>query len=254
MQRPSPSLQSMDFGAGRAEPRSPWGLSTSTEKERYLTQVSLENYLKAIYHLQGGKEERVKTKSLAQALQISLPSVTGMLKSLSDEGLLDYQPYRGVILTEAGQSIALRIVRHHRLIETFLVDSLGYSWDEVHQEAEVLEHAVSDKLASRIERYLGYPKFDPHGDPIPDASGTIADEATTNLVRVKANTRVTIVRVHDQSPEFLRYLGGLGLTPDAGATVLEQMPFDGPIRVQCGDREATLSRSQAGRISVRVEP
>ncbi|MEO1170968.1 MAG: metal-dependent transcriptional regulator [Myxococcota bacterium] len=218
---------------------------------RYLTDVSLENYVKAIYHL-GRDGERVKTKALAAHLNVSLPSVTGMLRSLADDGLVDYTPYKGVRLTERGQTIAVRVIRHHRLVETFLVEVLGYSWDEVHDEAEVLEHAVSQKLAAAIERHLGYPTVDPHGDPIPPAEGEFEPAVGDALLDVPAGESTTVSRIHDQSPKFLRYLETLGLTPGARVEVLERMPFDGPVRLRCGDQEATLSRAQLSRIEVQV--
>lgn len=216
---------------------------------RYLTDVSLENYVKAVYHL-GRDGTRVKTKELAAHLNVSLPSVTGMLRSLSDDGLVDYLPYKGVRLTEEGQRVAVRVIRHHRLVETFLVEVLGYSWDEVHDEAEVLEHAVSAKLAAAIERHLGYPTVDPHGDPIPPAEGAFEPVTGDVLLDVPAGASTTITRIHDQSPSFLRYLEELGLTPGARVEVLEHMPFDGPVRLRCANREATLSRAQLSRIEV----
>lgn len=215
----------------------------------YLTDVSVENYLKGIFHL-SVKGVRVKTKILAAHLGVSLPSVTGMLRSLAEEGLADYQPYKGVLLTAEGRRIALRVVRHHRLVEAFLVEALGYRWDEVHEEAEVLEHAVSPRLAAAMERYLGYPKVDPHGDPIPSADGDIAPVNARVLVNVPAGQSATVSRIYDQSPNFLQYLESLGLTPGSPVTVLEHLPFDGPIRIRCASADATLSRAQVARIEV----
>lgn len=222
------------------------------ERERYLTDVATENYLKGIYQLGLRVAGRVKTKTLAQHLEVSLPSVTGMLRSLADDGLVDYQPYKGVELTEPGRRIALRIIRNHRLIETFLVDTLGFRWDEVHDEAEVLEHAVSPRLAAAIERHLGFPKVDPHGDPIPSAEGVVERPQGTRLSELAPAVPAWILRIHDQSPDFLRYLESLGLMPGARVEVLEVLPFDGPLRIRCGGSEVTLSRAQVGRIEVQV--
>ncbi len=230
-------------------------MSTSTsrrERERYLTDVSLENYLKGIYQLGLRTKSRVKTKDLAQHLEVSLPSVTGMLRSLAEERLVDYQPYKGVELTERGRRIALRVIRNHRLIESFLVDALGYRWDEVHDEAEVLEHAVSPKLAAAIERYLGFPKVDPHGDPIPNAEGVMERPDGARLSELEAGRPARVLRIHDQSPDFLRYLETLGLMPGAAVEVVEVLPFDGPVRIRCAESEATLSRAQVSRIEVQA--
>lgn len=222
------------------------------DRERYLTDVALENYLKGIYLLATRHGDRVKTKSLAEHLEVSLPSVTGMLHSLADEGLVDYQPYKGVDLTERGRRIALRVIRNHRLIETFLFETLGFGWDEVHEEAEVLEHALSPRLAAAIEKYLGHPKVDPHGDPIPNAEGVVERPEGARLAELAPNTRAHVLRIHDQSPDFLRYLEGLGLVPGAEVEVVEVLPFDGPIQIECGATRATLSRAQVGRIEVQA--
>lgn len=223
---------------------------SETRRDRYLTDVALENYLKGIYQLGARDGCRVKTKALAEHLEVSLPSVTGMLRSLADEELVDYRPYQGVDLTEHGRSVALRIIRNHRLIETFLVTALGFRWDEVHDEAEVLEHAISPKLAAAIEHYLGFPKYDPHGDPIPSAEGEVEPRRSFDLSKAALGSSAVVTRIRDQSPDFLRYLEELGLVPGAQLDVIEIVPFDGPIRVRCGGRETSLSRSQLDRIEV----
>lgn len=222
------------------------------DRERYLTDVSLENYLKAIYQLGIRTGERVKTKSLATHLEVSLPSVTGMIRSLADEGYVDYTPYKGVELTDAGKSIALRIVRNHRLIETFLVETLGFRWDEVHAEAEVLEHAVSPRLAAAMEHYLGYPTVDPHGDPIPSADGTLQRPEGVRLSELGPGANARVLRIHDQSPDFLRYLESLGLVPGAQVEIIDVLPFDGPFQVRTPEQDASLSRAQVGRIEVQA--
>ena len=216
-----------------------------------MPSTSVEDYLKAIYQL-GLSGERVKTKELAEHLEISLPSVTSMLKGLGQEGLVDYRAYKGVRLTEEGRQIALSVIRNHRLIEAFLVRTLGYSWDEVHEEAERMEHAVSDKLVDRIDRYLSYPRFDPHGDPIPDATGEIIDRETEPLSEVEAGAWVHLERVLDQTPEVLRHLDRLGLRPHANLEVVEVLAFDGQmeLRVESTGEGVSISRQLASRVLV----
>lgn len=213
--------------------------------------ISVENYLKAIFHLQSEvPDERVKTKEIAEHLEISLPSVTSMLKSLSDEGLVEYVPYKGAHLTGQGRKMALKVIRNHRLIEVFLVRTLGYSWDEVHAEAELLEHAISDKLAERIDRFLAHPRFDPHGDPIPTADGQIFRHDAIALSDAEVGMRVRIERVLDQQPEVLRYLEKIGLTPSATLEVAEVLPFDGQMLLTIEGLKASVSASLASRLLV----
>jgi DtxR family Mn-dependent transcriptional regulator len=215
--------------------------------------ISVENYLKAIYHLQSHGEERVKTKDLAERLGISLPSVTSMLKSLAKDGLVDYRAYQGARLSEAGNRAALRVIRNHRLIEVFLVQTLGFNWDEVHEEAERLEHAVSETLVSRIDDFLGHPKFDPHGDPIPTADGQIHRPETIPLHEAALGARCRLERVLDQQPEVLRYLDKIGLTLNKTFSVVEVLSFDGQIFVEIHDadpRRAAISHSLASRLLV----
>lgn len=210
--------------------------------------ISVENYLKEIYHLQTHGEERVKTKALAERLEISQPSVTNMLKSLARDGLVDYRPYKGAQLSEKGMQMALRVIRSHRLIEVFLVQTLGLSWDEVHEEAERLEHAVSQKLVSRIDEYLGYPKFDPHGDPIPTADGQIHSVKAIGLHEASAGEDYRLDRVLNQQPEMLRYLEKIGLVLNQTFTVAEVLPFDGQIFLDIHDhdpRRAAVSQTLA---------
>lgn len=213
--------------------------------------ISVENYLKAIYHLQGDEPAgRVKTKELADHLELTLPSVTNMLKSLSDDGLVEYQPYRGARLTERGERIALKVIRNHRLIEVFLVQTLDYTWDEVHAEAERLEHAISDTLAERIDKFLSHPRFDPHGDPIPTAEGKIYRHDAIPLSEARPAMQVRIERVLDQQPEVLRYLEKVGLTPSVMLEVVEVLPFDGQMFLRVDGRETAISESLASRLLV----
>lgn len=212
--------------------------------------TSVENYLKVIYTRQAGEDRRVKTKEIAEELDVSLPSVSGMLKSLSEDGLVDHEPYKGVNLTEEGKRMALRIIRNHRLIEVFLVQALGYSWDEVHQEAERLEHAVSDKLVERIDAFLNHPKFDPHGDPIPSAEGELQHREMMNLTDASAGMRLQVERVLDQTPEVLRYLDENGLRPGSELVVEKVLSFDGQMFLRLGDEELSVSERLAGKMLV----
>lgn len=211
---------------------------------------SVENYLKAIYHLQGQGDERVKTKELASELDVSHSSVTSMLKSLSRDGLVDYEPYKGAVLTEDGVHAALKVIRNHRLIEIFLVKTLDFDWDEVHDEAERLEHAMSDKLADRIDDFLGRPKFDPHGDPIPTAEGEIEHPGGVPLDEIEAGQEVRIERVLDQDPEVLRYLESVGLTPSTRLDVVDVLAIDGQMSIRLDDETQTVSKALASRLLV----
>ena len=214
--------------------------------------TSAENYLKAIYSRQEKRHRRVKTKEIADDLEISLPSVSGMIKSLAEEELVEYEPYHGVRLTEKGRKTALRVIRNHRLIEVFLVKALGYSWDEVHAEAERLEHAVSDKLVERIDAFLNHPKVDPHGDPIPNAEGELHQREMINLGDAEEGMTARVERVLDQTPEVLRYLDRIGLRPGSHLTVDEILSFDGQMFLRVGDREVTISERLAEKMLVAV--
>ncbi len=215
--------------------------------------ISVEDYLKTIYHLQGDEpEERVKTKALAEQMELSQPSVTNMLKTLSEDGLIEYQPYRGARLTEQGNRIALRVIRNHRLIEVFLVQTLNYTWDEVHAEAERLEHAMSEKLAERIDQFLSHPRFDPHGDPIPTADGQLHRHDAIPLSDVRPQMRVRIERVLDQEPEVLRYLEAIQLIPGVMAEVLNVLSFDGQMFIRLNNSEVSISQSLASRLLVTM--
>jgi DtxR family Mn-dependent transcriptional regulator len=189
---------------------------------------AIEDFLKAVYTLQQ-EHERVQTSVLADALGIKAPSITEMAKKLADANLLEHEPYRGVRLTLGGEQVALEIVRNHRLLEMFLVQVLTYSWDEVHEEAERLEHAVSELFIQRIAEYLGHPQFDPHGDPIPSADGELRKRELTPLSECPIGTKGVIARLRDQSSEMLRYLADKGLVIGAEVEITAKDPFDGPI-------------------------
>jgi DtxR family Mn-dependent transcriptional regulator len=174
--------------------------------------LTVENYLKAIWQAcQAELDKTASTGELAQSLGVSAGTVTSMLKTLSTTGLATYTPYEGVRLTPSGTALALRVLRRHRLIELFLVKTLSLSWDQVHAEAENMEHAVSDLLIDRIDEFLGFPKFDPHGDPIPAADGSIIEHSTHSLAECQPGESFRLRRVVDQSPDFLRFLSELGM-------------------------------------------
>ncbi len=201
---------------------------------------AIEDFLKAVYLLQQ-EHDPVQTSALADALSITAPSTTEMAKKLARAKLVWHEPYRGIRLTPAGERIALEIVRHHRLIELFLVEALGYSWDEVHDEAERLEHAMSDRLAERIAEYLGDPRFDPHGDPIPSPHGDVQELSLTPLSEWPLNTPGVVTRLLNQAPDLLRYLSDKGLTLGAEVEVLRRDPFEGPVTLRVGGGEQALS-------------
>lgn len=227
---------------------------TTVEKEIRLSKREnvtpvIEDYLKAIYSLRQANEP-VRTVALAEHLNVKPPTVTAMLKTLADLNLIRYEPYRGVELTASGEQIALEIVRHHRLIELYLVKALGFSWDEVHDEAEILEHFISEKLENRIAEYLGNPTRDPHGDPIPALDGTLPDQTANSLADFAPPQTVRVVRVRDQTADRLRYLAELGLVPDAIIKIVASEPFDGPVTIKIGCRPTALDRRLAYSILV----
>ena len=205
---------------------------------------AIEDFLKAVYALQQ-EHERVQTTALAEALNVSAPSATEMAKKLAKANLVEHEPYRGTRLTSAGERVALAIIRHHRLIELFLVEALGYSWDEVHEEAERLEHAISDRLAQRIAQYLGNPHYDPHGDPIPDTTGDIQPRELTPLSEWPLNEQGMVARLLDQSPDMLRYLADKGLVVGTLVEVTERAPFDEPLHITADGSEQVIGATVA---------
>jgi len=192
---------------------------------------SVEDYLKAIYRLTP-EGRAAGTSEIANLLELSPASVSGMVKRLSEHGLLEHVPYKGVQLTEEGRRAALRTIRRHRLIEAYLVAFLGYTWDTVHDEAERLEHAVSDQLVERMASVLGHPSVDPHGDPIPDVDGAIHEPASTPLSELPEGILVELRRVDESDPERLRYIASIGLHPGARVIVVDRQPFHGPITIE----------------------
>jgi DtxR family Mn-dependent transcriptional regulator len=191
---------------------------------------SVEDYLKAIYRL-SPQGRPASTSDIAQRLDLAPASVSGMVKRLSEQGLLEHVPYKGVQLTAEGRRAALRMLRRHRLIEAYLVAFLGYTWDTVHDEAERLEHAVSDTLVERMAAVLGHPTVDPHGDPIPTSEGDILEVESTPLAEVPTGATVEILQVEEDQPERLRYIASIGLRPGVQVTVVDRQPFQGPITI-----------------------
>lgn len=211
---------------------------------------AIEDYLKAIYEIQREKG-KVATTVLAGRLQIQPASVTGMIKRLSEMNLLSYERYQGVKLSSAGKKIALEVIRHHRLVELFLAEALGVPWDKVHEEAEKWEHVLSEELEERIDALLGHPTHDPHGAPIPDRNGKIAEQPETLLADLKPSQSAAVVEVSDHDPELLRYLGSMGLYPRAEFVVLDVAPFEGPIKIEISNNEFILGNKIARQIYVR---
>ena len=215
-----------------------------------LPSLTIENYAKAIYQICHSSGRAASTGSVAQTLSVSPGTVTAMLKTLSETGLAQYKPYEGVELTDAGSTLALRVIRRHRLIELFLVETLGLTWDEVHDEAEHMEHAVSDFLVERMDQFLGSPAADPHGDPIPSSDGRIAETIGCCLAECGVGERFRFVRVLDQSPEFLRFLSDSGLALGVEGSVASHLPEAGVITLAIEGAETTLARHAAERILV----
>jgi DtxR family transcriptional regulator, Mn-dependent transcriptional regulator len=214
---------------------------------------SVGDYLKAIR--ESAEEGAASTKDVADRLSVSQASVTNMFARLREMGLVEYERYHGASLTEVGLSEALRLVRRHRLIETFLLDRLGYSWEEVHEEAEKLEHAVSDRFTERLADLLGHPARDPHGDPIPAVDGTMEADGSFPLPAAAAGERVLIARVGDESTGLLTYLGERGLVPGRLLTVEEVRTLDGVVAVADEDGAThTLGATLAGTLFVRCAP
>ena len=215
-----------------------------------MPSLTIENYVKTIYEICSRQEDRsAATGQLAQALGVLPGTVTSMMKTLSDSGLASYQPYEGVLLTPSGRALALRVLRRHRLIELFLVHTLELSWDEVHEEAENMEHAVSDLLVDRIDAFLGNPDFDPHGDPIPKADGTVRQASGSFLNDMGTGDSVRVVRVLDQSSEFLKRLTREGIEIGATIEVLAADKDQFQLSVNAGPRRI-LPSDLAGHILV----
>jgi DtxR family Mn-dependent transcriptional regulator len=236
------------------EDRSPVGKPIGNDEPSPEVRItaSMEDYLKAVYKLEHDGAP-VTTQRLAEELQFSGPSVTNMVKRLAELRLLTHNPYHGVHLTQAGQQVALEVVRHHRLLELYLSEALGYDWDQVHAEAERLEHHVSEELEARMEKVLGFPEFDPHGDPIPSRTGEVPAQPDGWLTDLAAGAQVRVTRVSDRNADHLRFLGDMGLKPGISLTMIEKMPFGGPVRVNIDGAEYIVPIAVAETIRVIQE-
>ncbi len=212
---------------------------------------AVDDYLKAIFEI-GGGEGRASTTALARRLSVAPASVTGMLRKLAEDETpwIRYEKHRGARLTERGRVRALEIIRHHRLLEKYLHEKLGYGLDEVHDEAEKLEHAISEVFEERIAADLGDPEVDPHGHPIPRKDGTIPERREIRLLELEVGQRATVSRVSDSDPEMLRYLCDLGIVPGATVLLTERGPFDGPSMLRVG--EAPEVRALGSRVAAEI--
>jgi DtxR family Mn-dependent transcriptional regulator len=219
-----------------------------------LPSSTVENYLKAIYHGQAqlAKDARlVSMGQVASALNVTPGTATTMVKALAESGLAEYEPYSGVRLTAAGEKLAVLVLRRHRLVELFLVQVLGMSWDEVHEEAEQLEHVVSDRLIERIDRMLGRPTHDPHGDPIPTAEGTIPAGQHDSLLSCPIDTPLRVTRVADQDPAFLRFIESNGLKPGQAIAVESRDSAADSVRLRlAGGARLTIGARAASKVLV----
>jgi DtxR family transcriptional regulator, Mn-dependent transcriptional regulator len=211
--------------------------------------AAIQDYLKEIYKLQS-EGTRPTTSAIARQMGVAPSSVTSMLKKLAALGLAEHSPYRGVQLSDSGTKIALEVIRHHRLLEKYLAETLGVPIDAVHAEADRLEHVLSEELEARIDEQLGYPTHDPHGDPIPDAGLRMETKRLRSLDALEPGEQATIRRVPDSDSELLRYLAGLQLVPGGLVTMRRTEPFDGPVTIAVEGREHAISRELATRIGI----
>jgi DtxR family transcriptional regulator, Mn-dependent transcriptional regulator len=207
-----------------------------------------QDYLKAIWKLEQGG--RATTSAIADELGVSPASATGMLKRLASLGLVEHERYHGASLTLAGERVALEVVRHHRLLELYLMEALGLGWDEVHAEADRLEHHLSEEVEARIDAALGFPKRDPHGDPIPSAELELAIDPARTLGDLMRGDEAVILCVPDSDPALLRYLAELGLFPERHVVIVERAPFGGPLTVEVEGARHAIAIELADRIAV----
>lgn len=222
------------------------------ERTQHRHSPAVEDYAKAIYTLQERADEPVTTTALAERLGVSAASASGMVRRLGEIGLAEHEPYKGVELTEAGRAVALEVIRHHRLLELLLAE-LGVPWDRVHDEAEVLEHHISEEFEALIAERLDDPTHDPHGDPIPAHDLTLDEGTTVSLDQLESGQRGLFVRVSDSDPEMLRYLDDLGLKPGQKIQLIGREPFDGPLNVSFGTEQHPLGIALARAMRVEVQ-
>lgn len=223
-------------------------MTKQNQSIRSLLSPAIEDYLKIIFKLQ--KSGTANTKLIADTMGYSAASVTNMLKKLGELGLADYRSHKGVTLTESGEKVALEIIRHHRLLELYLSEVMGYSWDQVHAEAEKLEHHISEQFEDRINEMLGFPKFDPHGDPIPGKDGSLPEYESDLLTDVALNESYQIQRIEEQAPDFLRYVAELGLKPNTIIFLENREPFNGPVSLVLNNGKLIIGREVAQNIHV----
>lgn len=210
-----------------------------------MLSLAEENYLKAIYHLSDAGKSAVSTNALADNMNNKAASVTDMIKRLSGKGVISYEKYRGVNLSDKGKRAALRVIRKHRLWETFLVDMLNFNWDEVHEVAEQLEHIQSPLLIEKLDSFLGHPSVDPHGHPIPDKDGKIHEVKQMPLADMQAGGKASVYSVRDGSPEFLRYLSKIGISIGTTVKILERIDFDGSLEILINNKDKVFISKQA---------
>ncbi|WP_353167949.1 metal-dependent transcriptional regulator [Flavobacterium sp.] len=213
--------------------------------------TSEENYLKVIYHLSNLTPKGVNTNAIAAMLDTKASSVTDMLKKLSEKDWIHYQKYQGVSLTDKGKFNAKIIVRKHRLWEVFLVEKLGFAWDEVHEVAEELEHIQSEKLINQLDQFLNFPSFDPHGDPIPNAKGEIIKIEKQLVSEIEVGKTITCVGVKDTSVDFLQYLNKQNISLGTKMKVLEKEPFDGTLKIEINNSVLVISDKIANNLYVK---
>lgn len=204
-----------------------------------------ENYLKAIYHLENHFANGVSTNALAEEMQTKASSATDMIKKLADKSMISYIPYQGVTLSETGRAYAVKVVRKHRLWEVFLLEKLNFSWDEVHDVAEQLEHIKSEKLTDKLDEFLGFPKVDPHGDPIPDKHGNIEKVDKISLTNAREGLDYVCVGVDDSSSDFLKYLDGNNISLGTTIKILHKEPFDNSLKIKYNGVELVVSQNVA---------
>ena len=212
---------------------------------------AVEDYLKAIFEVQRD-HGKVATTVLAERMGVAPASATGMIKKLAGLKLVRHSPYQGVVLTRAGEKLALEVLRHHRLLELYLAEALGYTWDQVHDEACRLEHVISEEFEDKIYEALGRPTRDPHGEPIPTKDGKMPNADHESLSDLPPGVTGVISQVSKSNPEILRYLGARGLIPEATVEVVEKAPFEGPLTVRTGENSYVLGRQLASHIRVEL--
>ena len=218
-----------------------------------MNRQAIEDYLKTIYEL-AEEESPVSTTRVAEARKVKASSATNMMQKLARLELVSYEKHRGVTLTAAGRAVALETIRYHRLVELYLTSELGFGWDEVHEEADRLEHVLNEKLAERMAAVLGEPAFDPHGDPIPARDGSLETQPTQLMSALQQGMVATVSRVGDDTNvELLRYLDSLGIRPGTEIRLLETAPFEGPLTIAVGQEEKIIGRRAADTIHVQID-